>query len=84
MPDGAVSGDGRIWGTYLHGIFESVELRRSWLESLGWRASGTVLPAESRLKASLDRLADVVESALNMDKLADILDARLPLRRTTL
>jgi adenosylcobyric acid synthase len=73
--DGAVSNDGRIWGTYLHGIFENAELRRAWLESLGWGGSGNVLPANSWLETSLDRLADVVESGLDMSVLEAIVQS---------
>jgi adenosylcobyric acid synthase len=35
QPDGAVSPDGRVHGTYLHGAFESDAFRRAWLELLG-------------------------------------------------
>jgi adenosylcobyric acid synthase len=35
--DGAVSEDGRIFGTYVHGIFESAELRSALLRSLAAR-----------------------------------------------
>jgi len=34
--DGAISTDGRVWGCYLHGLFENTTLRRAWLRSLGW------------------------------------------------
>ncbi|MDW8071123.1 MAG: cobyric acid synthase, partial [Anaerolineae bacterium] len=69
--DGAVSADGRIWGCYLHGLFENVHLRRAWLASLGW---------ENREKAQdirqdpFEALADAVESALDMARLYAILE----------
>jgi adenosylcobyric acid synthase len=67
VPDGSVSPDGRLWGCYLHGLFENVPLRRAWLASLGWQ------PPESAplagCAAAFDRLADAVESALDMGKL---------------
>ncbi len=33
--DGAQTADGRIWGTYLHGLFDSPGFRRAWLEEFG-------------------------------------------------
>ncbi|MBI5301258.1 MAG: cobyric acid synthase [Chloroflexi bacterium] len=33
--DGAVSADGKIFGTYLHGLFDNANLRRAWLNSIG-------------------------------------------------
>lgn len=33
--DGAVSEDGRIWGCYVHGIFDSTSFRKSFLKDIG-------------------------------------------------
>jgi adenosylcobyric acid synthase len=43
--DGAVSEDGMVFGTYLHGLFDETEFRNALLESLGgdlakWRTAG--------------------------------------------
>ena len=71
--DGAVSAGGRVWGTYLHGIFDSGPFRSSWLRSLGWRGTGSVSPfAEVREKA-FDMLADAVEAAVSMPLLEKII-----------
>lgn len=70
--DGAVSDDGRVWGCYLHGLFANAGLRRAWLDSL--RGGGPTTPAPSpSLGQSLDRLADAVEAALDMDRLDTII-----------
>ncbi|HYN88196.1 MAG TPA: cobyric acid synthase [Ardenticatenaceae bacterium] len=68
--DGAVAADGRVWGCYLHGLFENAALRRAWLASLGapsaagdW--SGLAAPSLS----AFDRLADAVEAALQLERL---------------
>jgi adenosylcobyric acid synthase len=66
--DGAMSADGRIWGCYLHGLFEYDEFRRAWLRSLGWLEDG-VLNSGKLLNQEIDRLADAVESSLRMDLL---------------
>jgi adenosylcobyric acid synthase len=85
LTDGAVSDDGRIWGTYVHGLFDNDEFRRAWLRSLEVdsrvsRSTGSAAenPSDStgsadRLDAALDQLADSVESALAMDQLDDII-----------
>jgi adenosylcobyric acid synthase len=67
--DGAASDDGQIWGCYLHGLFENERLRRAWLSTLGWQADDRRIPARNRHEAAFDRLADVVEDALDVGKL---------------
>ena len=67
VPDGGMSADGRVWGCYLHGLFENDALRHAWLRSLGWQPGQE--PAggwRANYEAAFDRLADVVESALDM------------------
>jgi len=64
IPDGHVSQSGRIWGTYIHGIFENTPLRRAWLESIGW--PGADGGEEFSLEEEIDQLADHVERHLNM------------------
>ena len=74
LPDGAVSGDGRIWGSYLHGLFGNAALRRLWLSSLSdsWQATTPAEGAAHSLHVALDRLADAVEGALDMGHLEAI------------
>jgi adenosylcobyric acid synthase len=71
--DGAASSDGRVWGCYLHGLFENERLRRVWLSTLGWRSHDQQAPSLERFEAAFERLADVVEEALDMEKLDTIL-----------
>lgn len=71
-PQGNASPDAKCWGCYLHGMFANETFRRTWLASLGWRlppAGGS----ESALQESLDRLADAVLCALDMDALQSII-----------
>lgn len=69
-PDGDMSADGRIWGCYLHGLFSNDNFRRAWLRSLEWEDSGIATPS---LEAAFDRVADVVETHLNMALLEEII-----------
>jgi adenosylcobyric acid synthase len=67
VPDGATSAEGRVWGCYLHGLFDNANLRRAWLSSLGWReTSASRAPSTAGYGAAFDRLADAVEEALDM------------------
>jgi adenosylcobyric acid synthase len=68
--DGSATADGRIWGCYLHGLFENDGFRRAWLASLGWQNAGESDVAT--LQANLDRLATVVEQSLDMAKLESV------------
>ena len=70
IADGAQSADGRIWGTYLHGIFEDAAFRRGWLTQLGWRGELSASPLARRQE--YDRLADAVEEAVDWPQLAHV------------
>jgi adenosylcobyric acid synthase len=71
LEDGAVSPDGRVWGSYLHGLFDDEPTRRALLEGLrGARRSAS--PPSSRtfsLDGELDRLADHLEKHLDLSAL---------------
>jgi len=69
--DGAASFDGRVWGTYVHGIFDNDGFRRSWLNVL--RADRGLAPLDASYRhretreAAFDRLADHVRRYVDMD-----------------
>ncbi|MEW6113339.1 MAG: cobyric acid synthase, partial [Thermodesulfobacteriota bacterium] len=66
---GARSSDGRLWGTYLHGVFDSDGFRRWFIDRLrvrrGLPALGKVVACYD-LEPSFDKLADVVRGSLDM------------------
>ncbi|WP_457090207.1 cobyric acid synthase [Microvirga sp. P5_D2] len=68
--DGAVSKDGRVTGTYVHGLFADDSQRRSWLERLG--ADSSDLAYEALVDDILDRFADHLETHLDCEKLLAI------------
>jgi cobyric acid synthase CobQ/L-threonine-O-3-phosphate decarboxylase len=76
-PDGAVSANGRIWGTYVHGILHNDELRRSWLNAVrqqkGWAPLPVTLHFRERREAAFNRLADHVRRHLDMGKLYEMI-----------
>ncbi|WP_284164679.1 cobyric acid synthase [Frigidibacter sp. SD6-1] len=63
QPEGAVSADGRIMGSYLHGMFTGDAFRAAFLERLGAPSS---LGYGAEVEAVLDRLADHVEAHLDL------------------
>ena len=60
-------GRARVWGSYLHGLFDVDGFRHAFLQSLRHDAGLPAAPLASYgLGPELDRLADAVEDALDM------------------
>ncbi len=74
-PDGALSADGQIAGTYVHGLFETPAALTALLTWAGLCAPAHFDHAERREQA-LDRLADTVEASLDLALLLRDLDPR--------
>jgi adenosylcobyric acid synthase len=78
--DGAASADGRIWGTYIHGVFDQPDFRRAWLNRIRCRKGWSALSLETservtqRLNGELDRWAEQVKSNLNLKIVLSCLD----------
>jgi adenosylcobyric acid synthase len=66
-PEGAVSSDGRIHGSYLHGLFASDGFRKAFLAQLDIPAADQQYSV--RVDNALDALADHIESHLDVDGL---------------
>jgi adenosylcobyric acid synthase len=69
-PDGATSPDGRVAGTYVHGLFASDAFRAAWLAALGAPASPRSYGAT--VEATLDRLADHLAAHVDLEAILDI------------
>ena len=65
--EGAVSANGRIIGTYLHGMFAGDAFRSAFLEQLGAVPSTTLYASE--IEGTLDALAAHLEAHLDVDDL---------------
>jgi adenosylcobyric acid synthase len=70
--DGAVDAAGRVWGTYLHGLFDNTAFRRAWLQSLGWLPPERDVDLGAIRQSEYDRLAAAVRSSLDMAQLRKI------------
>ncbi len=80
-PDGTWSVDGRIWGSYLHGLFENAAFRRRYLTALRGAlppepAVQDEPPGESERRfrqQQYDRLADLVRRSLDIPRIYRII-----------
>jgi adenosylcobyric acid synthase len=66
-PDGAISGDGRVSGTYVHGLFADDRQRNAFLERMG--AVPALRNHEAEIDMVLDGLAAHLETHLDIDLL---------------
>ena len=69
--DGAVTKDGRVFGTYLHGIFHNDSFRGAFLNRIR-RKKGLVEREPAQQDDPFDKLASHLESSLDMEKLLAI------------
>ncbi len=76
---GLATADGRLFGTYLHGLFETGPFRRAFLDALR-RDRGIAVPAGSGTPAGED--ADWADRRLAaLDRWADVITAHLPVEQ---
>ncbi|MGL3605385.1 cobyric acid synthase [Rhizobium sp. G187] len=71
-PDGAMSADGKVVGTYLHGLFSSDAYRAKLLESFG--IEGGAQNYRAMVDQALDDVASELEARLSPSWLASFLD----------
>ncbi|MBI4758579.1 MAG: cobyric acid synthase [Chloroflexi bacterium] len=64
--DGATDATGRIFGTYLHGLFDNAHFRKAWLSSLQDHAREVGLSMAEVREQAYNRLAACVRASLNM------------------
>jgi adenosylcobyric acid synthase len=73
-PEGAASRDGRVQGTYLHGLFTQDAFRRHYLARFGARSA---LAYEVGIEEALDALAAHLEAHLDIDAIIAIARTRI-------
>ena len=79
--EGAAGLDGRVFGTYIHGIFDNDAFRRSLLNALrlnkGLQPVANTRNVMAEKQQAYEHLADVVEKSLDMEKLYQIMGEKL-------
>src|SRR5262249_37438166 len=66
-PEGATSADGRVVGTYIHGLFSNDPQRSARLSRLG--GSRSALSYEALIDTTLDGLAAHIANHIDLDRL---------------
>ena len=66
-PEGAVSSDGRVHGSYLHGLFASDAFRKAFLARLDVPVADQ--PYRIRVESALEALADHIDAHLDVEGL---------------
>jgi adenosylcobyric acid synthase len=68
--EGAISANGRVIGTYVHGLFADDRQRAAWLARLG--AGPTAIAYEPLIDDVLDRLAAHLAAHIDLDRLLSL------------
>ena len=70
LAEGATSKDGRVIGTYIHGLFVDDRQRAAWLARLG--AGPSTVAYDDLVEAALDRLANHLDTFASPDRLLSL------------
>ena len=77
--DGLCDPEGLVFGTYLHGIFDTGEAASSLvgrlMEKKGIERGSWSFDPEEHKRQEYDKLADLIRNSLNMDRIYEILEA---------
>jgi adenosylcobyric acid synthase len=75
--DGAVGHDGKVFGTYLHGLFDNEGFRRTLLHNIkpDYQPMGTQSELPSK-EEQYDKLAEVVRQSLDIQRIYRICGLR--------
>ena len=76
--DGGVIQGGRIWGSYLHGVFADARFRRAWLQGLFKTKGLRRGPVEKNQRDPYDAWAAHVWKHLDMDRIFDLVELKKP------
>ncbi len=69
-PEGAVSADGRVIGTYVHGLFGNDSQRAAWLARLG--AGPSAIAHDALVESTLDRLAAHIAAHIDVERVLNL------------
>lgn len=80
--DGAISKDGKVWGTYIHGIFDNDGFRRRFLNSINKKGRSHCLEARSDFEYNAfkeeqyDKLASLIRNNLDMKYITNLVKSQ--------
>ena len=69
-PEGAVSANGRVIGTYIHGLFGNDSQRAAWLARLG--AGPSAIAHDALVESTLDRLAAHIAAHIDVERILNL------------
>jgi len=72
-PDGAVSENGLVFGTYLHGLFHNQEFTKGLLKNVHPHPNPSPLKGEGTARSPYDRLAEAVRKNMDMKRVYEII-----------
>jgi adenosylcobyric acid synthase len=75
-PDGAVTADGRVWGTYLHGLFDSAAVRRVLLPAGTGAPGGAAVDYRVLREREYERLAAHVRAHVDLAAILRLVPGR--------
>ncbi|XEC97209.1 cobyric acid synthase [Paenibacillus tarimensis] len=71
--EGAATADGKVWGTFIHGVLHNDRFRRSWLNCLrqdkGWPHEENGIEFKLRREEAFRRLAEHVRQHIDMERI---------------
>jgi len=83
IEDGGVSRDGKVWGTYIHGIFDNDEFRTGFLNSIrdekGFKNQCPVLFQIKRCE-EIKKMAEIIHESIDMKKIYEIIGVECSVR----
>jgi adenosylcobyric acid synthase len=69
-PDGAISRDGRVMGSYVHGLLASTQLRDALLRRVGGESAGA--DYDRSVEDALDEIAALLENHVDIDAMVTL------------
>ncbi|WP_310732559.1 cobyric acid synthase [Paenibacillus sp. 1011MAR3C5] len=80
QPEGVSTPDGKVWGTFIHGVLHNDSFRRAWLNEArrdrGWAPLAEGIRFRERREAAFDRLAVAARTYLDLTRIYAIAGLR--------